>query len=168
VNILRVILATLVIFGTGAVSGFFIGKNRAVSNAVDSSKTFVAGGKNSAPPLERGRRSMMDRMQNDLDLTDEQRDTIGAIFAESRERSKELWKEIKEPMDNEVKRVHEEVKAVLTPEQAVKFEEINERRESFRNKNRGGDRPEDQDEEKKTGSADQCFIRSILTHQCAL
>ncbi len=166
-NILRVILATLVIFGTGALSGYFVGKQQALQGAISSRGVIPAGGTNSAPPLDRGRRSMLDRMQKDLTLTDEQRATIAAIFAESRERSKELWKEIKEPMDNEVKRVHEEIKGVLTPEQAVTFEEINERRrESFRNKNRGGDRPEEHNN--NSGSADQCFIRSLLTHQCAL
>jgi Spy/CpxP family protein refolding chaperone len=167
VNILRVILATLVIFGTGAVSGYFIGKKQAVQHAVNISPTTQVGGTNAAPPLDRGRRSMMDRMQKDLTLSDEQRETIGAIFAESRERSKVLWKEIKEPMDNEVKRVHEEIKAVLTPEQAIKFEEMDERRrEYFRNKNRGDN---DSDEQKTdSGTADRCFIRPFLTHQCAL
>jgi len=166
VNILRVILATLVIFGTGAMSGYFIGKKQAVQNAVNAPQTRPVGGTNAAPPLDRGRRSMLDRMQKDLTLSDKQRETIGAIFAESRERSKELWKEIKEPMDNEVKRVHEEIKAVLTPEQAVKFEEMDQRRREFRNKNRDDDGA---DEHKKdSGSADQCFIRPLLTHQCAL
>lgn len=166
-NILRVILATLVIFGTGAMSGYFVGKKQAILSTINSPGMPPSGGTTSAPPLDRGRRSMLDRMQKDLTLTDEQRDTIAGIFAESRERSKELWKEIKEPMDNEVKRVHEEVKAVLTPEQAVTFEEINERRrESFRNKNRGAEGPEEH--RKESGSTDQCFIRSLLTHQCAL
>ena len=166
-NVLRVILATLVIFGTGAMSGYFVGKKQAIQSAINLPGVSPAGGTNSAPPLDRGRRSMLDRMQKDLTLTDEQRKTIAAIFAESRERSKELWKEIKEPMDNEVKRVHEEIKAVLTPEQAVTFEEINERRrESFRNKKRSADRPEEQ--HKAPGSADQCFMHSLLTHQCAL
>lgn len=163
-NILRVILATIVIFGTGAVSGYFIGKNKASLNAMASPQTASIRGTNSAPPMERGRRSMMDRMQRDLNLSDEQRKTISAIFAASRERSRELWKEIKDPMDSEVKRVHEEVKAVLTAEQAGKFEEINKRRRESFKKNKNGSHSEDP----KSVSEDQCSIGYPLTRQCSL
>ena len=165
-NILRVILATLVIFGTGAVSGYFIGKAKGIQTATETPKLTSTGNNSSAPPLDKGRRSFMDRMQKDLALTDEQRETIGKIFADSRDRSKELWKEIREPMDNEVKRVHEEIKAVLSPEQSLKFDEITERDASLRNKKRGSHADEENASEPIV--KDQCFIRSLPTHQCAL
>jgi len=167
VNILRVILATLVIFGTGAMSGYFIGKKQGLQSAIGLPAVAATNSNSSAPPLDRGRRSMLDRMQKDLTLSDEQRKTIAKIFADSRDRSRALWKEIKEPMDNEVKRVHEEIKAVLTPEQSKKFEEISQHhQESFRNKKRGEDRSDEQ--KKDSGSADQCFIPPFPTRQCAL
>ena len=168
-NILRVILATIVIFGAGAMSGYFIGKSHGIQSVIDSPRT-ATGTNNPAPPMEKGRRSMLDRMQRDLSLSDSQRDAIKEIFAKSSDRSKELWKVIKEPMDAEVKRVHEEIKAVLTPEQAVKFEELSKRHGPQRSK------PEDNPEEAKPAAnaakdcsvGRQCFIRSAQIHRCAL
>lgn len=115
--------------------------------------------------MDRGRRSMMDRMQRDFDLSDEQREIITEIFAKSRERSHELWQQMKEPMQEEVQRVHEEVKAVLSTEQAVKFEEnYQRRREQYKNRNRDS-HPE---KSLSNGTTEQCFIPDFQSHQCAL
>lgn len=168
VNMLRVILATLVIFGAGAMSGYFLGKKQAAQELA-TAKTFRTDdrGTNAPPPWDRRRQSMMDRMQKDLALTDEQREVITTIFAASRERSKLLWQEIKEPMDAEVKRVHNEVLGVLNPEQAVIFEEISKKRhESFRNGERGP-KP-DNAKGDGTGSNDQCSIYSFPPVKCLL
>ena len=109
---------------------------------------------------------MMDRMQRTLELSPEQHETISEIFADSRERTRELWKQMREPMNAEIKRVHEEVKKILTPDQAAKFDEMRKRQhEQFKNR-KGEHGPKPDSPQPPPGQ--HCAVPSTLVHQCAL
>lgn len=68
-------------------------------------------------------RRTVDRMRHKLDLSDEQTEEIRRIIAESRDRARTLrrehWDEAKALMET----MHEDVSAVLTPEQRAEWEE---------------------------------------------
>jgi Spy/CpxP family protein refolding chaperone len=63
-------------------------------------------------------------LDKQLELTGEQRDQIGKIMKASQERTQPLWNQISPQMNEELKNVREEIRAVLTPEQRKKFVEL--------------------------------------------
>ena len=123
-NFLRVILATCVIFAAGGLSGYYFAKQ-----PTDRDK---GGGDN------RGREEMRARMQRDLQATGEQMIQLDRIFAESKQRSNAVKETIRGPLDLEVNRVQEQIRGVLNPEQAVKYEELLKNRNRHRGPKAGG------------------------------
>jgi Spy/CpxP family protein refolding chaperone len=63
-------------------------------------------------------------MQKQLDLEPKQQEKIDRIMRESQERIKPLWAQIGPQMDEELKRVRQELNEVLTPEQQKKMDEL--------------------------------------------
>jgi Spy/CpxP family protein refolding chaperone len=125
VNSWKVILATLVIFGAGVVTGGLL-----VSYAVHVN----AGPR---PPVRQQQfpgqvltpwqarsRELVRRMQTELDLTSEQRAHIEKIIADSQERTKVLWKPIVPQMSREMQHVHAQIRDELNPDQQKKFDEL--------------------------------------------
>jgi len=93
------------------------------------------------PPGARGRpydyNRMIDRMGQDLDLSDEQKSAVRAAFQEYRREIDTVRRQIGEDMRSQEQKLREKLKTILTPEQFAKFEEKN-RRQGFRG--RGGGR----------------------------
>lgn len=120
----KVILATMVIFGCGVVTGALLMKSQlplAVSPDVVSHPLST----NQPPPLNQFQRpEFLRRMQKQLDLSPAERDDITKIMKASQERSRPLWDQIAPQLHAEVKRVREEIRNVLTPEQQKKFDEL--------------------------------------------
>jgi Spy/CpxP family protein refolding chaperone len=80
---------------------------------------------NQPPPLAQIQRpEFLRRMQKQLELTASQRDEIAKIMKASQERNRPLWDQIAPQMRQEVKRVREEIRRVLTPGQQQKFDEM--------------------------------------------
>jgi len=112
----KVILATLVIFIAGLVTGA-IGVQRLL--------------KSNRPPL---RAEMMQpwmlrdnfrvELERRLQLTPEQSEHIEGITREGQERVREISSLVTPEMQAELKAVREEIRETLTPEQRVKFEEM--------------------------------------------
>lgn len=141
----KVILAALVIFGAGVVTGGLTVriKSRQPSEAKTPSTT---GG-------QRPRVDLVSRMQAELGLTQAQKEQIEQILRESRERSKKIW----ESASEEHRKLRESIRAVLSPEQQTKFEAIfkrgphrqgegrsredGRRQEERRNQNQGASEP---------------------------
>jgi Spy/CpxP family protein refolding chaperone len=72
---------------------------------------------------------MMDRFNERLDLTPEQRDKVGAIFRAKREKIDALRAEV-EPRFEEIRRnASQEIRQLLTPEQQARFEKMEKDRE---------------------------------------
>ena len=113
----KVIFAALVIFSAGVVTGRL---------------TFQLDLLTPPPPERSARNSqrsrqrpeLIDRMEKELKLSPEQRERIDVILKESRERMKRLWESVSPQADEEFKRVHAQIGAELTPEQAAKNEEL--------------------------------------------
>jgi hypothetical protein len=120
VNFWKVILATLVIFMAGLVTG-------ALGVKLLQSKPSIAprplgAGVPRPPGLER--MNLLRRMAQQLDLREDQRKNIAQILRESESRVRELWEPIAPDVQAESARVRERIRQVLTPDQRKKFEEL--------------------------------------------
>ncbi|PYJ85471.1 MAG: hypothetical protein DME22_08980 [Verrucomicrobia bacterium] len=124
-NTWKPILAALVIFAAGVVTG---GLTVNLRKQPAHSKGTVAVKKPVAMPREL--RELSRRMQAELDLTPEQRERIEAIIHDSQERVKTLRDEIGQ---KEFREMRQKIRSELTPEQRKKFAEIMQRHDE-RNK----------------------------------
>lgn len=111
----KIILAAIVIFVAGAVTGAVV-YNQLVQ------KKSVASKPPGPPNIPRPdfSRWLADKLQ----LTKEQEEKIEKILIDSHERLKPLRELIDPVMQEEVKRVKEEILKELTPEQQKKYEEL--------------------------------------------
>ncbi|HAV61455.1 MAG TPA: hypothetical protein DCY13_03720 [Verrucomicrobiales bacterium] len=167
-NLLRVILATLVIFGTGALSGYFVAKSTIVHEQTAQPRSGGSRGGIQVSWDDR-RKMMVDRMEKDLELDPDQAAKVRAIFAESGERSRELWKQFKGPMDAEVDRVNDQIRAILNPEQLVKFEEqLKRRKEGHRGPEKGSRKSSEDDAGEKATQPDHCWFMDPVIRRCSL
>ena len=140
----KVILATLVIFATGVVTGGLLVKNAQTKTVVTSSP----------PPAYLPyllQRHFLDRMKAELNLTAEQTADFEKIFAESRERMKILWSLVDPETRKEVAEVREKIRAELRPDQREKFEALLKQR-PYR---RGPGGPEDRRGRGERGNVDR-------------
>lgn len=140
-NTWKVIFATIVIFGTGVVTGGLLVNYTRVSQP----RPKPAPVANTAPPwqaapnlyhrppqevqrvLEERRLEFVRNASRQLDLTTEQRERIEKIIRDSQERTRELWGQVAPEMRKEVTEVKEKIRAELRPEQRHRFEELMKR-----------------------------------------
>jgi len=122
----KVILATMVIFGCGVVTGALLMKTELPpAGAPAEPAQHPSTSSNQPPPLNQFQRpEFLRRMQKQLELTASQRDEIAKIMKASQERNRPLWDQIAPQMREEVKRVREEIRQVLTSGQQKKFDEM--------------------------------------------
>lgn len=123
VNTWKVVLATVVIFAAGVLTGGLTARlqHRAEERLRPGADAWML------PRLE-----FLRRAQRELDLTDEQRRQIEAIFRESRERMRPVWQQALPEMRAELARVREQMREVLTPRQRDQFERLLQDRGSRR------------------------------------
>ncbi|MCP4643920.1 MAG: hypothetical protein GY851_25985 [bacterium] len=118
---LKTAVLALVIFLCGAVAGGGVTSHMIWSRMRDAFKD------PSAIPTR-----IAGHMQRKLDLTDDQRDEIEAIFRSTGEELMALREEVEPRLADHFRKARDEVKAVLTPEQAEKWEkEFGERRKHW-------------------------------------
>ena len=123
----RVILAALVIFAAGVVTGGLTVRLK-VRDVPQPAASLGLG-----PLRQRG--ELLDRMQHQLYLTPVQREHIEKILRDSHDHMKQLWDSIAPQAQEEHRKVHELIRAELQPEQQKQFEEML--------KTRGPNRPMD-------------------------
>lgn len=128
----KVILATMVIFACGVFTGVFVTRTEPISTAVFPVLQPQPVSTNKAPlpafaQLQVQRPEFLRRLDRQLDLAPEQHDQIVKIMNASRERTSPLWEKIAPQMGGELKRVHEAIRQVLTPEQRKKWAELSRR-----------------------------------------
>jgi Spy/CpxP family protein refolding chaperone len=108
-KVILVVLATLVIFGTGLLTGVVLTKQ--------APKIAEAPAKPPMVPMGPGMQQFFHRIQAELDLTPEQHQRIAMILRESQERSRGF-------AGSEFRNVREQIHAELTPPQHDKFERL--------------------------------------------
>lgn len=104
-NSWKVILATVVIFGAGVLTGGLL-----VNHVVHEHRA--------SPALrspDTWRREFIGRLDKALKLTPEQHAAISKIVAEGQQRNREIWHE-------EMEQIHQRIRAELTPEQQKQFD----------------------------------------------
>jgi hypothetical protein len=123
VNSWKVILATMVIFGTGVITGGLLVKNTAPTTA----RRPAAANRTNQPPVNVSpqqllRLEFLRSVRKDLDLSPEQHERIEKIIHEGQEQTRKLWDSVAPDMRKELQSVHEKIRAELSPEQRRKFE----------------------------------------------
>lgn len=125
----KVILATMIIFGCGVVTGGLVVKVRNTPRAARIEQGLHQPGRNvalnnPAPPWQIQRNEFLRRMDKQIELTPDQRQRIEKIMHQSQERTRPLWQQIAPQMGEELRRVREEIRNELTPEQQKKFNDL--------------------------------------------
>jgi Spy/CpxP family protein refolding chaperone len=105
-KVILVVLATLVIFSTGLITGVVL--NKQVAKPAPNAPMFPPGP---------GWQQFFHRIQVELDLTAEQDQRIGTLLRDSQERARGLARA-------EFGKVREQIRAELTPAQKDKFERL--------------------------------------------
>jgi len=120
VKVWKVILATLVIFAAGFVTGSLLTRTPVVTQpAKPPVETPVAP---PYPILVQER--FLQQLKRELNLAPEQTNRLDKIFAESRERMKILMDLIEPEWRGELRDVREKIIAELNPEQRKHFEDM--------------------------------------------
>jgi hypothetical protein len=116
VNSWKIILATMVIFATGVVTGGLLVHHIEVRNPRARRPSPSA---HPAQPASAGvmRLEFLRRAQHELDLTPEQQERIDRIIKESQDRTRKV-------MEPVLQRTRQEFMDVLTPEQLTRFERM--------------------------------------------
>jgi hypothetical protein len=137
VNYWKVILATVVIFGTGVMTGGLL------VNSVDQphgrnsrhSQTTGAHSQTNSPaprqpdfPMprvaDRIGKQFVEQLDDALQLTPEQREKIEKIIADGQEQNHEIWTNVAPKMRAVIQDVTQRIRAELTPDQLKPFEEL--------------------------------------------
>ena len=146
----KIILATLVIFGTGVITG---GLLVGITDGIRGYRHGSAHNARSQPaptpapaapvitnaPHERDPRmtlplglsprrqfpkDFLERLDRELKLTPEQHKQIDQVLDEGQKRTKEIWDRIAPEVRQEMKNSREQILNLLTPEQKTRFEEL--------------------------------------------
>jgi Spy/CpxP family protein refolding chaperone len=124
VNTWKAIFAAIVIFGAGIVAGGAL-VSRLHSNWLAPAHPASDPASTAQVPSPGGMRlEFLRRAQRDLDLTPEQRERIDKILKDSQERTRKLMEPIAPEFHAESKRAREEFRAVLTPQQQERFDQL--------------------------------------------
>ena len=123
-NSWKVILATMVIFGTGVVTGGLLVHH--AQRGRDRHPQRVGTALRSTQPPSPGvlRIEFLRRMERELNLAPDQREPIDRILKDGQERTKKLMETIEPRRREEYKRTLEEFRAVLTPAQRQRFDTV--------------------------------------------
>lgn len=130
-NSWKVILATLIIFGAGVVTGgLLVSYADRVSHVNSITASTIPPAKPSPnpqailTPWQLRNRELLRRMDRDLGLTPEQHRQIEKYIVDSAQRTESLWKPILPQMRKETQRLHHEIRDELTLDQQKKFDEF--------------------------------------------
>jgi XapX domain-containing protein len=114
VKVWKVILATVVIFAAGALAGVLFSKARVPLPSPPKAPV----------PGILSQERFQAKLKEKLELTPDQTNRVDKVFSESNERIKILWDLIGPEVQKERQVVYENIRAILTPEQRDKFEQL--------------------------------------------
>lgn len=115
----KAILAVAVIFGSGFATGMLTSHLGDFSERAKAERRSGPKG----PPGFGMRGDLLQKMQRELALTANQSQEVAAILEASQRRMKEVWDKVAPQAKEEMERTRADIRSVLTPEQAVQFDE---------------------------------------------
>ena len=120
-NTWKVILATVVIFGSGVVTGGLL-----VRQSVRVRPPQNPGWNRPAQAPNAGgmRLEFLRRAQRELKLTQEQHRQIDAVLKQSQERIRKMMEPVQPRLREELQQAREQVRNVLEPRQRARFDEL--------------------------------------------
>jgi len=137
-NTWKIILATVVIFAAGVITGGLLVSHanrinarqvRRLTNVLESwhpreRDILRPDGPGPQPLLERQRMEFILAVHRELNLTPQQRRRIEKIVREGQEKTKAILENVRPELREEWQEVHEKIRAELTPAQRKRFEEL--------------------------------------------
>lgn len=135
-NTWKIILATILIFGSGVVTGGLLVRK---SGRAESPRQ---GRFPASPVLQPSvpggyRLEFLRRAQRELNLTGEQQEQVERIFSRSQERTKQLMEPVAPHLREELDRAKLEFREVLTPAQRARFDELMKQRVRDQRRDKG-------------------------------
>jgi Spy/CpxP family protein refolding chaperone len=132
VKIWSVVIAVMLIFGAGVVTGGLLVRTRVVQQ-LPAGQPQMIGSTTSATPTPAavaapGRQVFVQRVRSELDLTPEQSAEVDQIMRDSHKRMQKLYEPLAPQAREETRRVRQEIQAILTPQQKKTFNEKFKRR----------------------------------------
>ena len=162
-NTWKIILATLVIFAAGVVTGGLLVSYAdrvplpPIANSPpwfrESGRPQTGPGTTARPPVLPGgvpqflRKEFLERLEREVDLTPEQRQRIEQIIREGQERNRQLWERVSPELRKEIANTRRQIQSVLRPDQRARFDELMKQRPPRRTEEPnapGRSRPRDQ------------------------
>ena len=124
-NTWKVILATMVIFGTGVVTGGLLVGHEGHNRHGHPPRSANANRQAQQPSSPGGfRLDLLRRWESELSLTAEQKERIDAIIRQGQERTRKLMEPVRPQLQEEVRKAKAAFRDALTPEQQTRFDEL--------------------------------------------
>lgn len=138
-NYWKVILATMVIFGAGVLTGGLVTRHAGARHSEkQTSQPALRGATYGVPNAGGARIEFLRRIGRELDLTPGQRAQVDKILSQSQERTRKLMEPVSPKLRDEVSRAKDRFRAALEPGQQARFDQMLEQqhrpRESRREK----------------------------------
>lgn len=137
-NTWKVILATIVIFGTGVVTGGLLVRQVGQAHPVRVRPGLaLERERHPTPPSAGGLRiEFLRRAQRELDLTVEQREKVDKLLKESQERTRKIMEPVTPQLRREVEETRVQFLRALTEDQRARFDEMMKQQQRARDAQR--------------------------------
>ncbi|HVU28640.1 MAG TPA: hypothetical protein VHG71_13020 [Verrucomicrobiae bacterium] len=127
-NSWKIILATVVIFGAGVLTGgLLVNHVDRVHFEPHRPPPENHDNHDNDLPMPRGEmqnKAFVQQLDNELHLTPEQHKAIEKILADGQQRNRDLWKLVSPQFRSVMQDVHQKIREKLTPEQRKQFEQL--------------------------------------------
>ena len=120
----KVILATIIIFAAGVITGGVLVNRVQRPQRPGPLPPFAQPRQDPVPTPWFVRREFLDRMDHHLNLSRDQYDRIAKILQDSQERTRQITRRVNPEIQDELRNVRREIRGELTPEQVKKFDEL--------------------------------------------
>jgi len=138
----RVILATLVIYGAGVVTGGLLIGN--FGHPVPQNNQRPQGPPRPGSRLSAGvmKIDFLRRIERDLNLSPDQKQRVDAILSDGQERTRQIMEPYAPQIREELNKTLADFRAVLTPTQQTRFDEMIKQAQHPRDSHRPGEKRE--------------------------
>jgi len=127
VNTWKIILASIVIFAAGAIAGSLVGSHHPFRHRHEMTNPPEGRERHEVPPpplVVRLNKDFLQRLDDKLQLTPDQKEKIAKIIADGQERNHQIWTNVAPQLRAEIADVHRQIREQLAPEQKEQFEEL--------------------------------------------